>query len=88
MEKVASEHITHAQRGFIKGRSMLRNVLDLDSSAKEVRIKHKSGTILLFDFKAAFPSLNQEFMWDALAAFGIPRGFVSTCSCSMKTDGT
>ena len=31
---------------------------------------------MLFDFKAAFPSTDHAFMWEALSSAGIPRAFM------------
>ena len=55
---------------------MLRNVVDIDFAAQTVSIKHRRGAILLFDFKAAFPSLSHDFLWETLAALGLPGEFI------------
>ena len=76
LERVASDRITSCQRGFIKGRNILQNIVDIDFAAQKVSIKRKSGAILLLDFRSAFPSLDQNFMWEALETFGIPGPFI------------
>ena len=54
--------IRHHQQGFLKGRSMLNNILDIDYNAMTVSLKHAKGALLLFDFKAAFPSVSHDFL--------------------------
>lgn len=38
--------------------------------------KHPLGALFLFDFSAAFPSLNHEYMWDILKHIGVPSNFI------------
>ena len=40
---------------------MLNNILDIDYHAMTVSLKHDKGALLLFDFKAAFPSVSHDF---------------------------
>ena len=56
---------------------MINNVVDIDFAAQKVSIQSKRGAILLLDFKAAFPSMSHDFIWDALRAAGIPTQFIS-----------
>ena len=51
---------------------------------QKVSIKYEVGAIILFDFKAAFPSLDQDFMWDVLETFGIPVAFVNALKLFYK----
>ena len=55
---------------------MLRNVLDVDLAAQKVSLKSRSGAILLFDFRAAFPSLSHEMIWDTLEVSGVDPLFI------------
>ena len=41
--------------------------------AKKVYINGEKGAIVLFDFKAAFPSIDHEYMWATLSKWGVPR---------------
>ena len=61
------------QRGFLHGRSLLSNVVDVDYESMRVSLKHKRGMLILFDFEAAFPSLSQEFMMECLGKIGLPQ---------------
>ena len=60
------------QRGFLRGRSILRNVLEVDWQAMKVSLKASQGAIVLFDFEAAFPSISQDYLFSSLEAVGLP----------------
>jgi endonuclease/exonuclease/phosphatase family metal-dependent hydrolase len=77
LERVVAKYVSEAQRGFIPGRQMLRNILEIDFQAQKISIKYKKGAIILFDFKAAFPSMNHGFMWETLAAWGLPAEYIN-----------
>ena len=49
-----------------------------------ISLLSKKGAILLFDFRAAFPSLNHSYMWDVLSAVGLPVEFVNVIRCFYK----
>jgi len=51
---------------------MLSNVLTIDSEAMKVSLKEKYGGMILFDFKAAFPSIERKFMLKTLKWLGMP----------------
>ena len=57
-EPVFAEWVSECQRGFLPGRSLLSNVVDVDCEAMTVSLKYAGGAIVLFDFKAAFPSIS------------------------------
>ena len=71
-EPILEEWVSEAQRGFLKGRSMLHNVIEIDWSAMKVSLKHEHGAIILFDFKAAFPSVAHSFLINCLRMLGLP----------------
>ena len=52
---------------------MLSNIIDIDYESMRVSLKHKRGTILLFDFKAAFPSVSHSFLFHSLENLGLPK---------------
>ena len=61
------------QRGFIKGRNMLQNIIGLNSfAAMMARNPQSCPAIILLDLAAAFPSLARAFIWITLEAIGIP----------------
>ena len=61
-EPTFNKWVSRLQRGFLKGRSMLANLLDIDEAAMTVSLKEKHGGLVLFDFKAAFPSLSHDYL--------------------------
>ena len=76
LERSVGSWISEWQRGFLQGRQMLGNVVDVAFAAQKISLKTKAGAIILFDFKAAFPSLSHDYMWDTLEAIGIPAQYV------------
>ena len=67
-----------SQRGFISGRSILQNVIDIETAALAASYDaDRRPVILLFDFAAAFPSLPREYLWTCLRALGVPASSIS-----------
>ena len=64
------------QRGFIQGRSMMKNVVDLEAAGFSTSALHERGMTLLIDFKAAFPSVSHQFMMLCLKAMGMPASMI------------
>ena len=62
--------ISAMQRGFITGRSMLQNVLEVDLAMQLMALKHVRALVIFFDFEAAFPSIAHEFIWEILRKSG------------------
>ena len=81
LERAVGKWVSAAQRGFLQGRQMLHNVLDVDYAAQKISLKCDDGAIMLFDFRAAFPSMDQGYMWDALAAIGLPPKYIQALQC-------
>ena len=54
--------ISKEQRGFVGGRSLLGNVLGVDQEMREAAYETDDGACIFFDFRAAFPSVIQEFL--------------------------
>ena len=52
---------TKLQRGFIRGKNMIHNIIDVDSTAFEYAFLEDDPAIALLDFAAAFPSLSRGF---------------------------
>ncbi len=51
---------------------MLSNVLTVDHEAMTISLEQDTGAIVLFDFRAAFPSLERSFMTRTLRWLGMP----------------
>ena len=72
-ERLFCRWLHQDQRGFLPGRSMLANVVDLEHYSMMCSLLHKRPAAFLFDFAAAFPSLSQDFLLDMLKLLPIPR---------------
>ena len=73
--------VSSNQRGFIKGRSMLQNIIEIDEAAMRISLRHPHGALVLFDFEAAFPSLAHSYLWEALNALGLPGPLINAIKC-------
>ena len=51
---------------------MLANITDIDEASMTVGLTERYGGLILFDFKAAFPSLNHDYLTTCLERLGIP----------------
>jgi len=72
-EPILEKWASSFQKGFLKGRSMIHNIIDVDWHAMTVSLKCPRGALLLFDFKAAFPSVSHPFLLNCLHELGLPR---------------
>jgi hypothetical protein len=81
LERFASSRISFFQRGFLKGRQILDNVVELDYFAHLFSITSKRAATILFDFRAAFPSVNHRFMWRVLESSGLPPAIIRLIRC-------
>ena len=68
MEEVVGKE----QRGFMKDRQIIENVIEIDWEMMKVTVAGSKGALVLFDFTAAFPSVCHEYMWEALSSMGVP----------------
>ena len=70
-------HACPAQRGFIPGRQLVSNVVDLDVYGRihgMQSVDSDPSLISLYDFAAAFPSMSHTWIAACLTALGIPPG--------------
>ena len=72
-EPVLAKGVHPHQRGFLPGRSILQNVIDINEQALHAAFHSQEGVIVFFDFKAAFPSLSQDFLFRCLELRGMPK---------------
>ena len=102
-KKTISASTCHLQRGFVLGRQLVGNVMDLDTCARIcgmdalapiAKVKFICPLLALFDFAAAFPSVAHEWLFAVLAARGCPDGFINVVramyplvTTSFRTDG-
>ena len=71
-EAIFNKWVSGSQRGFLHGRSMLANIVDIDFEAMRVSLTQKHGALVLFDFQAAFPSVSHEYITRVLRHLGLP----------------
>ena len=71
-EPIFNEWVSEVQRGFLLGRSLLANVVDVDFEAMTVSLTRERGALILFDFKAAFPSESHVYLLEVLRHIGAP----------------
>jgi len=72
IEPILAKWISPQQRGFVGGRSMLANVIDVDEAMQHTALEEENGAAVFLDFAAAFPSVSHEFMLDLFADLGLP----------------
>ena len=76
-EGVLQDWVSEHQQGFLPGRSILSNLIAIDAAAMETALEHPRGAIILFDFKAAFPSIAPEYLFEALRHMGLPQNAIN-----------
>ena len=67
------------QRGFVPGRQLLANVVDLDAYGRAHGMASVAGdpaVMAFWDFAAAFPSLAHQWLMLVAAACGLPAGML------------
>ena len=77
---VVSVMVTLIQRGFIKGRNFLHNIIELDALARRVSYGEfwaSHPIFVFFDFLAAFPSIFHSAIHVVFKAAGAPVGFLN-----------
>jgi hypothetical protein len=77
-----------SQRGFLHKRFLLDSVVNVDQACRASRLTHSQGGLLLFDVAAAFPSLNQEFLFRVLTAQGVPDCFIVAIKSFYRNNST
>ena len=72
IEPAVAPGISQCQRGFIRGRSMLSNLKDVEEAMLHHSLMHDNAAVVFFDFQAAFPSVCQDFLLEAIVSRGWP----------------
>jgi len=72
LEENMAAWISPEQQGFLPGRSMLGNVVDIDEAMMETAMTKEEGSAVFLDFRAAFPSVLQGFLLGVLRHMGMP----------------
>ena len=69
IKKVIDKLICNDQTGYIKGRYIGENIRTIQDMITYLKIKNKTGILLLIDFEKAFDSVRWDFMAKTLKAF-------------------
>ena len=75
-EPILAAWISPWQRGFLKGRSMTANILDIELHSRLMGYANKQASMIFFAFKAAFPNIFHAFMWKVLDWIGLPAEYL------------
>jgi hypothetical protein len=77
LAEVARVTVHPRQRGFVGGRSITDNVIEIEGFAQSYTIADAEDPgILLFDIRAAFPSLAHHWLFVVLIRMGMPKYFI------------
>ena len=83
------------QQGFLPHRSILRNLIQLDTASMITSLTQPSGACILLDFASAFPSISQDFLFEVLRHIGLPQSAItlltslySNSRCEVKQGNT
>jgi hypothetical protein len=95
LAEVAKLVVHPRQRGFVQGRSLIDNVLEVEGYAQSYTIADaENPAIFLFDVMAAFPSLSHQWLFVVLAKMRIPKeiiralkGLYADCSATIVLGG-
>jgi exonuclease III len=76
LSQMAARTVTSRQRGFVKGRNLLDNILETEAAAIHfAKFYPDTSGIVLLDLLAAFPSLAHSWIFLVLKKMGVPRFF-------------
>ncbi|MBM3946426.1 MAG: hypothetical protein FJ315_03360, partial [SAR202 cluster bacterium] len=75
VEPLLAQAVCPQQQGFLPDRSLLSNVIDIDTDMQEASLLSEEGGAVFFHFAAAFPSVSHAFLHDALEHLGVPKSF-------------
>ena len=72
IEPVLANLITLDQKGFIGGRSMLSNILDVEEALGLAAVARRGALAVFYDFAAAFPSIEHALLFAYFRALEWP----------------
>ncbi len=86
--------VSGRQQGFIRGRSILKNVAEMDLGMVKAALGGENAAAIFLDFEAAFPSISQEFILASLRHMGLPESAVRSYAalyfqnrCNLRMQG-
>ena len=72
MQRHTSERVCPAQRGFLQGRSMSLNIVDMEEAARTASLTEGHAMGIFFDIWAAYASVSRCFLMQLMARLGLP----------------
>ena len=72
---VLNDILHHDQRGFIRGRYIGDNVMEIYSLIANAQVEDEEGMLLLLDIEKAFDSVSWGFLHKVMVTFGFPESF-------------
>eukprot|EP00253_Pinus_taeda_P005327 PITA_05327 len=69
--------ISPAQGGFVKGRQLLDNVIQIQEALHSSYARKEQGMIIKLDMSNAFDRVNRSFLYRVLEAFGFCQDFIN-----------
>lgn len=70
LQSCIKEVVSEDQTGFIRGRSILTNLLNIQSLIEKSDVENQPGYLLAVDFQKAFDTVRWELIFRALELFG------------------
>ena len=76
MQKTQDSLIHESQTGFIKGRNIAQNIMQLQTMLDYYEKNKKSAIVVSFDFKKAFDSIEWESIYQSMKFLGFTEQFI------------
>ena len=81
IEPILDLAVSDAQQGFLAGRSLIKDVMDVDEAMRTYAMRGRFPAAIFYDFQAAFPSLSQAFLLVTLEHLGLPPHIIQFIRC-------
>ena len=93
-EEHLCEFVRERHQGFLRGRSILKDLLEVESAMMLRSLQDDSAAAVFLDFAAAFPSISQQYIHECLVHIGVPanavnafRSLYNECRCKVSVKG-
>lgn len=67
-----AHRISESHRGFLPGRHMIQNIIEMDVTARVTSSKYDGAVLCFLDFQADFCSISRTWLWRCLETPGLP----------------
>lgn len=79
LSDIAKRTIAREQRGFVEGRAIGDNIIEMEGALYEYsQLCDSMAAVVLLDFAQAFPNLAHKWMWCVLTVMGINAALLAT----------